>query len=130
GEPLAHQIEAGADLFLMPSLYEPCGMNQMYSMRYGTIPVVRATGGLDDTVENYDARTNNGNGFKFGPPTASAMLEKIREAIYFYSQPDVWTKIQRNGMSRDNSWSAAANRYLELYREISGIERPQIQSGN
>jgi starch synthase len=129
GEPLAHQIEAGADLFLMPSLYEPCGLNQMYSMRYGTVPVVRATGGLDDTVENYDALTNKGNGFKFGPPAASAMLEKIREAIYFYSQPDVWTKIQRNGMSRDNSWSAAANRYLELYREIAGIERPQIQSG-
>jgi starch synthase len=102
----------------------------MYSMRYGTVPVVRATGGLDDTVENYDALTNKGNGFKFGPPAASAMLEKIREAIYFYSQPDVWTKIQRNGMSRDNSWSAAANRYLELYREIADIERPQIQSGN
>lgn len=122
GEPLAHQIEAGADLFLMPSLYEPCGLNQMYSMRYGTVPVVRATGGLDDTVENYVAQTNKGNGFKFGPPVASAMLEKIREAIYFYSQPDVWVKIQRNGMTVDNSWSAAANRYLELYREMAGIE--------
>ncbi len=130
GEPLAHQIEAGSDLFLMPSLYEPCGLNQMYSMRYGTVPVVRATGGLDDTVENYDARTNKGNGFKFGPPAASAMLEKIREAIYFYSQPDVWARIQRNGMTVDNSWSAAANRYLELYREIAGIKQQQIQSGN
>jgi starch synthase len=130
GEPLAHQIEAGADLFIMPSLYEPCGLNQMYSMRYGTVPVVRATGGLDDTVENYDVRTNKGNGFKFGPPTASAMLEKIREAIYFYTQPDVWAKIQRNGMTRDNSWSAAANKYLELYREIAGAEQKVIQSGN
>lgn len=120
GEPLAHQIEAGADIFLMPSLYEPCGLNQMYSMRYGTVPVVRATGGLDDTVESYDVTTNKGNGFKFGPYSASAMLEKIREAIYFYSQPDIWVKIQRNGMTTDNSWSAAANKYVEVYREIAG----------
>jgi starch synthase len=120
GEPLAHQIEAGADIFLMPSLYEPCGLNQMYSMRYGTVPVVRATGGLDDTVESYDVTTNKGNGFKFGPYSASAMLEKIREALYFYSQPDIWVKIQRNGMTTDNSWSAAANKYIEVYREISG----------
>ena len=120
GEPLAHQIEAGADIFIMPSQYEPCGLNQMYSMRYGTVPVVRATGGLDDTVENYDAAANKGNGFKFGPYSASALLEKIREAIYFYTKPDVWVKIQRNGMTTDNSWSAAANKYLELYREIAG----------
>jgi starch synthase len=126
GEPLAHQIEAGADMFLMPSLYEPCGLNQMYSMRYGTVPVVRATGGLDDTVESYDVRTNKGNGFKFGPYSASAMLEKIREAIYFYSQPDIWVRIQRNGMTTDNSWSAAANKYLELYREVAGLD--QVQS--
>jgi starch synthase len=119
GEPLAHQIEAGADLFIMPSQYEPCGLNQMYSMRYGTVPVVRATGGLDDTVENYDAAANKGNGFKFGPYSASALLEKIREAIYFYTKPDVWVRIQRNGMTTDNSWSAAANKYLELYGEIA-----------
>ena len=118
GEPLAHQIEAGADIFLMPSLYEPCGLNQMYSMRYGTVPVVRATGGLDDTVENFDLETRKGNGFKFGPYSASAMLEKIREAIYFYSQPDIWAGIQRNGMAVDNSWSAAAKRYLQLYRDM------------
>jgi starch synthase len=118
GEPLAHQIEAGADIFLMPSLYEPCGLNQMYSMRYGTIPVVRATGGLDDTVESFDPGTGKGNGFKFGPYSASAMLEKIREALYFYSQPDVWATIQRNGMTEDHSWSAAARKYIELYREV------------
>ena len=128
GEPLAHQIEAGADIFLMPSLYEPCGLNQMYSMRYGTVPVVRATGGLDDTVESYEVRTNKGNGFKFGPYSASALLEKIREAIYFYSQPDIWVKIQLNGMTTDNSWSAAANKYLELYREIAGTGQKQVQS--
>ena len=118
GEPLAHQIEAGADLFLMPSLYEPCGLNQMYSMRYGTVPVVRATGGLDDTVENFDPVTGNGTGFKFGPYSGSAMLEKIREALYFYKQPEAWTKIQRNGMTTDNSWSNAAKKYIQLYEEI------------
>ncbi len=81
-EPLAHQIEAGADIFLMPSQYEPCGLNQMYSTRYGTVPVVRATGGLDDTVEDYDRVRQTGNGFKFVPYTAQAMLEKIQEELY------------------------------------------------
>jgi starch synthase len=118
GEPLAHQIEAGADLFLMPSLYEPCGLNQMYSMRYGTVPIVRATGGLDDTVQNFDPATGNGNGFKFGPYSAAAMLEKIREGLYFYNQPETWEKIQLNGMTTDNSWSAAAKKYIELYNAI------------
>jgi starch synthase len=118
GEPLAHQIEAGADLFLMPSLYEPCGLNQMYSMRYGTVPVVRATGGLDDTVQNFDPLTNKGTGFKFGPYAASAMLEKIHEALYFYKQAEAWKKIQRNGMTTDNSWSNAAKNYIKLYEEI------------
>ncbi len=120
GEPLAHQIEAGADLFLMPSLYEPCGLNQMYSMRYGTVPVVRATGGLDDTVQSFDPATGLGNGFKFGSYSGAAMLEKIREGLYFYNQPEVWKRIQRNGMTTDNSWSAAAKKYIELYREIPG----------
>jgi len=118
GEPLAHQIEAGADLFLMPSQYEPCGLNQMYSMRYGTVPVVRATGGLDDTVEDFDPTTGSGNGFKFGPYSAAAMLEKIREGLYFYNKPEAWVKIQRNGMAVDNSWSAAAKRYIQLYESM------------
>jgi starch synthase len=121
GEPLAHQIEAGADIFLMPSLYEPCGLNQMYSMRYGTIPVVRATGGLDDTVETFDPERGTGNGFKFQQYTASALLEKIREALYFYGKPEAWTRIQRNGMMMDNSWSAAAKRYLQIYKDISKL---------
>jgi starch synthase len=121
GEPLAHQIEAGADIFLMPSLYEPCGLNQMYSMRYATVPVVRATGGLDDTVQNYDPGTGAGNGFKFGPYNAGALLEKIREALYFYGTPEAWRKIQLNGMAVDNSWSAAAAKYIELYREIARL---------
>ena len=121
GEPLAHQIEAGADIFLMPSLYEPCGLNQMYSMRYGTVPVVRATGGLDDTVEQFNPSTGAGTGFKFGPYNAGALLEKIREALYFYGRPDDWQKIQRNGMLVDNSWEAAAKKYAELYREVAQL---------
>jgi starch synthase len=121
GEPLAHQIEAGADMFLMPSLYEPCGLNQMYSMRYGTVPIVRATGGLDDTVQHFDPRTGTGTGFKFGPYEAGALLEKIREALYFYARPDDWQKIQRNGMMVDNSWAAAAKKYIELYQEIAKL---------
>lgn len=118
GEPLAHQIEAGADMFLMPSLYEPCGLNQMYSMRYGTVPIVRATGGLDDTVQQFDPASGTGTGFKFGPYEAGALLEKIREALYFYARSDDWQKIQLNGMLVDNSWTAAAKKYLELYREL------------
>jgi starch synthase len=118
GEPLAHQIEAGADMFLMPSLYEPCGLNQMYSMRYGTVPVVRATGGLDDTVENFDPARGTGNGFKFQDYNSAALLEKIREAIYFYGKPESWRQIQLNGMSMDNSWSAVAERYIEIYQKL------------
>ena len=118
GEPLAHQIEAGADMFLMPSLYEPCGLNQMYSMRYGTVPIVRATGGLDDTVQHFDPQSGTGTGFKFGPYDGWALLEKIREALYFYGQPATWSTIQRNGMLVDNSWSAAAKKYVDLYQEV------------
>jgi starch synthase len=121
GEPLAHQIEAGADMFLMPSLYEPCGLNQMYSMRYGTVPIVRATGGLDDTVQNYDAASGTGNGFKFQDYRSPALLEKIREALYFYGKPEAWQQIQRNGMAMDNSWSAAAQKYIEIYEELGKL---------
>jgi starch synthase len=128
GEPLAHQIEAGADMFLMPSLYEPCGLNQMYSLRYGTIPIVRATGGLDDTVESFDPQRGTGTGFKFQPYTASALLEKIREALYFYGKPEAWTQMQRNGMIIDNSWSAAAKKYLDIYEEISELGTREVAS--
>ena len=121
GEPLAHQIEAGADMFLMPSLYEPCGLNQMYSMRYGTVPIVRATGGLDDTVQNYEETSGRGNGFKFQEYRSSALLDKIREALYFYGKPKAWQQIQRNGMMMDNSWSAAAQKYIEIYKELGKL---------
>ena len=122
GEPLAHQIEAGADMFLMPSQYEPCGLNQMYSMRYGTVPIVRATGGLDDTVENFNAQDGTGTGFKFADYNAGALLEKIREALYFYHKPEIWQQMQLNGMAQDNSWEAAAQKYIGLYEQLVGVQ--------
>jgi starch synthase len=114
-EPLAHLIEAGADMFMMPSKFEPCGLNQMYSLRYGTVPIVRAVGGLDDTVQNWDAVTSTGNGFKFGPYRADKFLERIYEALFAYGDAEAWRQIQRNGMSIDNSWENAARKYVELY---------------
>ncbi|HVF57959.1 MAG TPA: glycogen synthase [Pyrinomonadaceae bacterium] len=120
-EPLSHQIEAGADIFLMPSLYEPCGLNQMYSMRYGTVPVVRATGGLDDTVENFDPERGTGNGFKFGRYSAQSMLGSLHEALRYYREPEAWRTIQLNGMRVDNSWQAAARKYVEVYRAVAGM---------
>lgn len=114
-EKLAHKIEAGADIFLMPSKFEPCGLNQMYSLRYGTIPIVRAVGGLDDTVQTFDSITGAGNGFKFEPYRADKFLEKIYEALFAYSDPDTWRTIQQNGMAQDNSWENAARKYIRLY---------------
>ena len=115
-ESLAHLIEAGADMFLMPSKFEPCGLNQMYSLRYGTVPIVRAVGGLDDTVQNFDAVSGIGNGFKFGEYRSDKLLEKIYEARFAYEDKTTWAKIQRNGMSVDNSWENAARNYVELYK--------------
>jgi starch synthase len=115
-EDLAHKIEAGADIFLMPSRFEPCGLNQMYSLRYGTVPIVRAVGGLDDTVQNFDVVAETGNGFKFREFRADKFLEKIYEALFNYAQPEIWRKIQRNGMSEDNSWENAARKYVALYQ--------------
>ena len=120
-EPLAHLIEAGADIFLMPSLYEPCGLNQMYSMRYGTVPVVRATGGLDDTVEHWNPRAGAGTGFKFEPYTAQALADALREAVFWYGRPDAWRRIQANGMSADNSWEAAARKYMKVYEAVQTL---------
>jgi len=115
-EVLAHQIEAGADIFLMPSRFEPCGLNQMYSLRYGTIPIVRAVGGLDDTVENFDRVNGTGNGFKFDEFRADKFLEKIYEALFAYYETETWRKLQWNGMTVDNSWKNAARKYVALYQ--------------
>jgi starch synthase len=114
-ESLAHKIEAGADLFMMPSKFEPCGLNQMYSLRYGTVPIVRAVGGLEDTVENFDVVSGKGNGFKFREYRADKFLEKIYEALFAYHDKEAWRKLQRNGMTIDNSWQNAARKYVQLY---------------
>lgn len=114
-ETLAHKIEAGADMFLMPSKFEPCGLNQMYSLRYGTVPIVRAVGGLDDTVQTFDSVNQKGNGFKFGPYRADRFLERIYEALLAYTDKETWRRIQINGMAEDNSWEHAAGKYSELY---------------
>jgi starch synthase len=112
---LAHKIEAGADIFLMPSRYEPCGLNQIYSLRYGTVPVVRATGGLDDTIENYDVQRGTGTGFKFEEYTGAALAACLHRAVEMYSNRKVWERIQGNGMAKDFSWTASAGEYTKLY---------------
>jgi starch synthase len=99
----------------MPSKYEPCGLNQIYSLKYGTIPVVRATGGLDDTIVNYDPATGQGNGFKFKEYDAKEFLNQIKRAIGFYKQPNHWRKLLHNAMSADFSWRRSAEAYLKLY---------------
>jgi starch synthase len=114
---LAHKIEAGADLFLMPSKYEPCGLNQIYSLKYGTIPVVRATGGLEDTIAPYDPETGKGNGFKFIHYDAREFLQQIKAAIHTYHQPNHWERILRNAMTADFSWQRSAESYVDLYRK-------------
>jgi len=112
---LAHKIEAGADIFLMPSRYEPCGLNQIYSLRYGTVPVVRATGGLDDTIEPFDRATGRGTGFKFSEYTGEALLGALREALAVYADKTLWRRVQTNGMAKDFSWNASALEYGRLY---------------
>ena len=116
-DALAHKIEAGSDIFLMPSRYEPCGLNQIYSLRYGTIPVVRATGGLEDTISEFDSETGAGTGFKFKPYTAAALLECLDRALGLYGTPD-WPAIRRNAMLADFSWDRSAQAYLDLYRRM------------
>jgi starch synthase len=114
-ERMAHVIEGGSDIFLMPSRFEPCGLNQMYSLRYGTVPVVRATGGLADTVRSVDERTGEGTGFAFDEYSAEALLGALRRALETYRRPDVWRRIQVAGMRQDHSWDASARRYEAVY---------------
>ena len=111
-DPLAHRIFAGADIFLMPSHYEPCGLSQMYSLRYGTVPVVRATGGLDDTIDG-------SIGFKFKEYSAGALLAALRAAFEAYAEPSRWRELMLGGMARDYSWSASAAQYSALYRRLA-----------
>jgi starch synthase len=108
---IAHKIEAGADMFLMPSRYEPCGLNQIYSLKYGTVPIVRATGGLDDTIEPWDARTGKGTGFKFTEYNGEALLLTIKQALQAFRDQTSWQVLMRNGMAKDFSWNASAREY-------------------
>jgi starch synthase len=112
---IAHKIEAGSDIFLMPSRYEPCGLNQIYSLRYGTVPVVRATGGLEDTIDE-------STGFRFSEYSGAALLAAIRAALAAYRQPRVWSRLVETGMRRDHSWAASAAEYSALYRRIAEPE--------
>ena len=115
---LAHKVEAGADMFLMPSRYEPCGLNQIYSLRYGTVPIVRATGGLDDTIDNWDPATRKGTGFKFSEYTGEALLAAIRAALQAYRDREGWQTLMRNGMAKDFSWAQSAREYVRVYERV------------
>jgi starch synthase len=118
---LAHLIEAGSDMFLMPSRYEPCGLNQIYSLRYGTVPIVRATGGLDDTITDVGEHPGEGTGFKFAPYDSGVLLQTIERALTAFADRTAWRATMRRGMMKDFSWDASARRYAELYRSLSGI---------
>jgi starch synthase len=117
-EELAHKIYAGADLFLMPSKFEPCGLSQMIALRYGTIPIVRETGGLNDTVQSYNEFTGEGNGFSFTNFNAHDMLYTIRRALTFYKEKQVWEKLMKEGMSGDYSWAQSALKYNKVYADL------------
>ena len=114
---IAHKIEAGADMFLMPSRYEPCGLNQIYSLKYGTVPVVRATGGLDDTIEPWDAKSGKGTGFKFTDYNGEALLSTLKAALTAYQDKASWQTLMRNGMAKDFSWNASAKEYVRVYEK-------------
>jgi starch synthase len=119
-EPLAHRIEAGADMFLMPSRYEPCGLNQMYSLRYGTVPVVRETGGLADTIVDANDQTlaaGTANGFSFREDNAQALGETLGRACAAYRRPEVWSRLIATGMGQDWSWTRSAKEYVNLYEK-------------
>ncbi len=114
---LAHKIEAGADLFLMPSRYEPCGLNQIYSLKYGTVPIVRRTGGLDDTIQDFTPANPEGNGFKFAEYSPSCLLETIKRALYVYQDRFRWENLALRGMAADFSWEQSARAYQQVYQE-------------
>ena len=110
----------------MPSRYEPCGLNQIYSLRYGTVPVVRATGGLDDTIQNFVPKTQQGTGFKFEEYTGSALLECLRAALATYGDAKAWQAVQANGMAKDFSWKASAAAYVTLYEAAKRSRIPRV----
>jgi starch synthase len=116
---LAHKIEAGADMFLMPSLYEPCGLNQIYSLKYGTVPVVRATGGLDDTIEEWNPQQGTGTGFKFKGLRAEGLWAAIERALTVFEDKAGWKRLMLNGMAQDYGWAQSAREYAKVYEEVA-----------
>ena len=115
-EALAHLVEAGADMFLMPSRFEPCGLNQMYSLRYGTVPIVRAVGGLDDTIQPYTSRARRANGFKFREETSEALVRTVQQAVRLFADRHAWGRLMGQGMIEDHSWETSAREYVKVYR--------------
>ena len=122
-DALAHKVIAGADMFLMPSRYEPSGLNQIYALKYGTIPIVRATGGLKATVQPFDPTTGEGTGFLFEPYDATALLEAVDRALAVFRRKEAWTRLMNNAMAADFSWARSAPAYLEVYRRVLGGKR-------
>ncbi len=122
-ERRAHLVEAGSDVLLMPSRYEPCGLNQMYSLRYGTVPVVRAVGGLVDTVRPYDPTTGQGTGFLFANYRPDALLDALNRALAVYRDPRRWRRLQKNGMRKDFSWDRSAAEYVTVYKRVMASRR-------
>jgi len=128
-DSLAHRIEAGADIFLMPSRFEPCGLSQLYSLKYGTVPVVRATGGLADTITDADERTlaeGTANGFSFEEYSSLALRETLRRACEAYAEPEVWSELVATGMGQDWSWARSARQYVELYQRTVARNRRAV----
>ncbi len=127
-EELAHQIIAGADVYLMPSRYEPCGLDQLYCLRYGTVPVVRATGGLDETIQQYDPADGSGQGFKFTDHTPEAFMNAVREALALYQDQTAWQALMRRNMAVDFSWDRVAPSYEDLYKRAQEKRRQALGS--
>jgi starch synthase len=130
-EPLSHQVEAGADIYLMPSLFEPCGLNQMYSLIYGTVPIVRAVGGLADSVidagpENIAHRT--ANGFSFRDYRGDVLLQQVRRAVELFRDKTIWSQLMRTGMSQDWSWRQSAEQYVQVYQQACCKRKPQLSA--
>jgi starch synthase len=116
-DTLARRIYAGSDMFLMPSKYEPCGLGQMIALRYGAVPVVRKTGGLADTVAEYNPKTKTGTGFLFEEYSAPALIDCLRRALEVYAEKNAWRGLMRNGMKQDFSWERSAKEYVQVYRK-------------
>jgi starch synthase len=117
-ETLAHMIEAGSDMFLMPSAYEPCGMNQMYSLKYGTIPIVFNIGGLGETIKEFNPNEKKGNGFVFNRYTAKDLVRAVKRAVKVYKRKDKWQELQLIAMKEDFSWNLQVEKYLDIYHSL------------